>query len=167
MNQILNCKFLRLKNHPNATFPQKNFETDSCFDFFSDVNLVLPIGETKMVGTGISVRFGKNVKGQLKSRSGLAKNQITVQGGEIDETYDGEIFVLLHNSSKNDFEIRQGSKIAQFELQWRPEVEIHYYDEETEEKIELNYFREIGKRGENGFGSSTLKSEEILRTSNT
>ena len=49
----------------------------------------------------------------LLSRSGLAAEGITVQGGLIDADFRGVIHVLLHNSNKNARRITKGEKVAQ------------------------------------------------------
>ena len=88
--------------------------------------------------------------GRIALRSGLAlKKFIDVGAGVVDEDYKGELGVILFNFGEEDFKINMGDKIAQliFEKMKTPEV------------VEVDSLEETG-RGEKGFGSTGIKSEE-------
>ena len=79
-------------------------------------------------------------------RSGLAiNNGITTLGGVIEPNYRGEYKIIMLNTSKEDYEIKKGQKIAQVLIQPVVYAEI----EETTELSESS-------RGKNGFGSTGL-----------
>ena len=72
--------------------------------------------ERRLIGTGLHIALPEGFEAQIRPRSGLAwKNGITVLNtpGTIDADYRGEIKVVLINLSKEDFEVRNGDRIAQ------------------------------------------------------
>ena len=86
----------------------------------------------------------------LPPRSGLAvKKYIDVGAGVIDADYRGEIGVVLFNHSEEDFQIKQGDRIAQLIL----------------EKIETPPVKETADlpstvRGKEGFGSTIINDDK-------
>ncbi len=109
-------------------------------------NFLLKSKERCLVYTGIFTQFDENFEIQVRSRSGLAfKNGIFVLNspGTIDSDYRGEIGVILHNSSKQDFNINYSDRIAQAVL--TPVVKANFII-----KVELLN----SSRGESGFGST-------------
>ena len=81
---------------------------------------------------------------QIESRSGLASKGIHATGGIVDEDYRGEIKIILANTGKASYHVKEGDRIAQGVVKLIPKITeitwVHKFDE-TE-------------RGENGFGSS-------------
>jgi dUTP pyrophosphatase len=79
--------------------------------------LVIPPGERASVAVGIAVEpLVPGIAGFVYSRSGLGavKGLIVAQGvGIIDPDYRGEISVFLLNTSKENYIIQQGERIAQ------------------------------------------------------
>ncbi|XP_065639493.1 deoxyuridine 5'-triphosphate nucleotidohydrolase-like [Hydra vulgaris] len=70
------------------------------FDIFAMEDVYLLKRATVKVPIGIRMQIPCGYYGQLLSRSSLAAQNITVDGGVIDSNYRGEICVLLKN--KND-----------------------------------------------------------------
>jgi dUTP pyrophosphatase len=110
---------------------------------------ILPAGERCVVPTGLYFQIPRGYEFQVRPRSGMAANHgITVLNtpGTIDSNYTGELKVILYNSSKTDFLIEPGDRIAQIvlakteEIQW---TEISELDQTS--------------RGADGFGSTGLK----------
>jgi dUTP pyrophosphatase len=84
------------------------------------------------------------IDGRIAPRSGLAaKHSIQTGAGVIDADYRGQVKVLLFNHGENDFEVKEGDRIAQLVLEriYTPEVVAV---EELEESV----------RGAGGFGST-------------
>ena len=119
---------------------------DAGADLRSTQDLVLKAGERALVPTGIKIAMPDGYVGLVHPRSGLAvKHGVTVLNapGTIDAGYRGEIMVPLFNTSKEDFEIANGDRIAQLVFQ----------------KVEIARFVAVqelpeSSRGETGFGSS-------------
>jgi dUTP pyrophosphatase len=71
-------------------------------------------GERIHIKTGICLAIPKNYWGSIRDRSGLAlKNGLHVLGGVIDETYRGEIGIVLINLSTKPYTIQKHERIAQ------------------------------------------------------
>lgn len=151
------------KVHPNAQLPLRNNPTDAGADLFSVENVVIPAGGRAIVDTGIQVetenteevyssaamgfvvrKVPTNYYHRIAPRSGLAaKYGITTFAGVIDESYRGNIKVVLFNSGTQDFEVKIGDRIAQLITET---CQFHTFEEV--EAVEET------ARGAAGFGSS-------------
>ncbi len=133
-----------------AKLPERAHDDDAGFDLFSDEDVIIPAMERKVIKTGISVSIN-NIESdnyscylRIAPRSGLSvKKGIDVFAGVVDLGYRGEIMICLFNSSKEDFEIKKGDKIAQMIPTLILKTNIQ----------EVNSLEDTS-RGEKGFGSS-------------
>lgn len=119
---------------------------DAGCDLRSTEDLVLAAGERALVKTGVKIAMPDGYVGLVHPRSGLAaKHGVTVLNtpGTVDAGYRGEIMVTLYNSSKEDFPITRGDRIAQLVFQ---QVERARF-------VSVEVLPE-SSRGETGFGSS-------------
>ena len=122
---------------------------DAGADLRSSVEAIVPAGERLTVPTGVSIALPNGYVGLVHPRSGLsAKHGITVLNapGTVDAGYRGEISVTLFNSSKEDFAIAVGDRIAQLVIQ----------------QVEVAKFVRVERlpdspRGAGGFGSTGQK----------
>ena len=84
-------------------------------------SLLIPAGERRQVPVGIAVEPAvPGIAGFVYSRSGLGavKGLTVAQGvGVIDPDYRGEITVFLLNTSKEDYTVQNGERIAQLVFQ--------------------------------------------------
>jgi len=83
--------------------------------FLQESVLLKPM-QRQLIPTGIFIELPEGFEAQIRPRSGLALKQgITVLNspGTIDADYRGEIKVVLINFGENDFEIKNGDRIAQ------------------------------------------------------
>jgi dUTP pyrophosphatase len=81
-----------------------------------DTKVVLEPGSRYLVQTGVVLALPQNYEGQVRPRSGLARDHgITVLNapGTIDPDYRGEVLVLLINHGNESFEVVRGARIAQ------------------------------------------------------
>ena len=141
--QVYKVGFKKLRD--TAVIPIKN-PGDSGMDLAAAVSTVILPGTTGVVETGLAVELPANTELQVRSRSGLAaKKQIVVANspGTIDESFKGEIGVILHNGGTTLFEIAVGERIAQAVIQTLPEIEV-------EEITDLS----SSNRGEGRLGST-------------
>lgn len=140
----LNVKVKRLRE--GAIIPAYQTSEAAGFDLCSIENKVVKASERAVVKTGLAFALPKGYELQVRPRSGLAlKNGITLLNtpGTIDSDYRGEIMIILINTSKEDFTVKAGDRIAQGVIK-----EILQADfSETDELDETD-------RGEKGFGST-------------
>ncbi len=114
-----------------------------------DREITLKPQERVLIPNGVQMEISADnydVEIQIRPRSGLAiKNGIMVVNtpGTVDYGYRGEVATILFNSSKQDFIIKPGDRIAQAVVCpiFHPQIEVA--DEVSE-----------SSRGEKGFGSS-------------
>jgi dUTP pyrophosphatase len=108
--------------------------------------VVIPSGERRDIGTGLSIAVPQGYGGFVLPRSGLAfKHGIMVVNapGLIDSGYRGEVRVCLYNSGSQPFAVGVGERIAQFVVQ-RVEEAVFVEAADLTETV----------RGQSGFGSS-------------
>ena len=138
---------LRVKRlSSSATLPVRAHPADAGLDLHSAVDLDIPPGETRLVGTGLALELPPGTEAQVRPRSGLALTySVTVLNtpGTIDEGYRGEVGVILINHGRRVFEVRRGMKVAQLVVQPTLAVEIVAVDALSDTS-----------RGERGFGST-------------
>ena len=140
-----------------AFLPKRSYENifsraDAGYDLLSPLAYVIQPGANCLVKTGIAVRLplppvkGLGVYGRVAERSGLAlKRMVNVGGGVIDNTYTGDLGVILINNGDEPFKIERGDKIAQLI------VEVCMFPKSQEvNDIEGS----ISERGGSGFGST-------------
>ena len=130
----------------SAILPDRAHASDAGLDLYSAVDVTIPPGETRLVGTGVALELPPGTEGQIRPRSGLAlKHGVTVLNspGTIDEGYRGELGVILINHGRATFEVRHGMKIAQLVVQSRLALDV----------VEATQLSDTD-RGSGGFGST-------------
>ena len=136
--------FKRLND--NAVLPTRGSEFAAALDMYSVESVTILTGEFRSIKTGISVAIPEGHYGRIAPRSGLAaKFGIDVLAGVVDSDYRGELGVVLANFGQNDFEIKQGDRIAQFIIEKIILPEPVF----VEDLPQTN-------RGEGGFGSTGI-----------
>lgn len=141
---------VKIKNKSKNELPEYKTPGSAGVDLRADIQrklVVLP-GARLVVPTGLFMEIPEGYEGQIRSRSGLAaKNGIIVLNspGTIDCDYREEILVILFNSSKENFIIEAGDRIAQM-------VFAKY------EKIEFEEIEELSSTERtDGLGSTGIK----------
>ena len=121
---------------------------DVCAHIESD--LVIPVGKSAMIPTGLFFEIPEGYEIQVRPRSGLAaKNGVTVLNtpGTIDSDYRGELRVILINLGNEDFTIHNNDRIAQIII--APVTQAIFVPAESLSETE---------RGTGGFGSTGVKN---------
>lgn len=92
----LDIGFKRLSE--NAKLPTKANLTDSGLDLFAAEDVLISPGETKVIKTDLAVVLPVGYEAQVRPRSGItSKTKLRVQIGTIDESYRGNIGVIIDN----------------------------------------------------------------------
>lgn len=110
----------------------------------TDEPVVLKPGKRALIGTGLRIELPQGYEAQIRARSGLAIKYgiCLINGiGTVDSDYRGEIRVALVNLGEEDFEIRNGDRIAQMVIMKYEKVTWKVADDLSETQ-----------RGEGGFG---------------
>jgi dUTP pyrophosphatase len=139
---------IKIINKSKNPLPKYAHDEDSGLDLYAslDFEIVIKPGERALIPTDIYVALPKGFEFQVRSRSGLAlKHGIFVLNspGTIDSGYRNSIGVILYNSGKEDYIVRNGDRIAQLVLQEVPKVVWKEVD-----------ILDNTERGTKGYGSS-------------
>lgn len=137
------------KVRPGAKIPKRATPGSAGLDLCActDEPTVLKAGERTVIPTGIAIAIESNETAAfVYARSGLGiKHGISLSNGVgvIDSDYRGEICVGLINTSREDYTIEPGERIAQLVL--APIIPAEPVEVEELDKTE---------RGTGGFGST-------------
>ena len=135
--------------HEDAVEPRYNYPSDSGFDLHSVEEMIIPPLSRALAPTGLCFKIKDGYEIQVRPKSGLAWNDgLTVLNtpGTVDSGYNGEIKVILYNSTQNSMKIRKDQKVAQACVcpvangRWINLSKVNELDETD--------------RGDNGFGST-------------
>ncbi|KAI9597229.1 dUTPase-like protein [Syncephalis fuscata] len=133
-----------------ARLPKRGSSLAAGYDICSARQMKIPPKGKALVPTDLAMQIPLGTYGRIAPRSGLAVRKfIDVGAGVIDADYRGPLQILLFNFGDETFEINEGDRIAQMVLERiiTPDVE------EVEELDDTD-------RGENGFGSTGVKTTE-------
>ncbi|XP_053206325.1 uncharacterized protein LOC128390605 [Panonychus citri] len=133
-----------VKMFPDVPVPFKATTRSVGFDISSYEDTIVPARGQVIIKTGLKVTPPKGTYIRLASRSSLASEGITVQGGVIDPDYTGEVKVILSNNTNEQFIITKGMRIAQMICE-KATFAVLYQKEEVETTT---------TRCDCGFGSS-------------
>lgn len=139
-------RFRRLR--PDAVVPAYMTADAAGLDLAAalDAAVTLAPGARAAIGTGLAMELPRGFEGQVRPRSGLAKNHgVTVVNapGTIDADYRGEVAVLLINLGDQPVAITPGMRIAQLVIAPVVQATIEVADELS-----------TTARGAGGFGST-------------
>lgn len=97
-NLPLEIGFKRLSE--NAVLPTKANPSDSGLDLYAAEDVIIAPGETAVVKTNLAVQLPPGYEAQVRPRSGItSKTKLRVQLGTIDESYRGDIGIIIDNIS--------------------------------------------------------------------
>ncbi|MFA0815878.1 MAG: dUTP diphosphatase [Anaerofustis sp.] len=109
---------IKLVNH--SPYPSPSYETEGSAGADIRANLAEPllieVNGIVLIPTGLYLALPFGYEAQIRSRSGMTlKHGIVVANGvgTIDSDYRGEIKVVLHNISQEDYRLQPGERIAQ------------------------------------------------------
>ena len=142
---------IRIVNHSRHNLPSYETLASAGMDLRANLTaevLIKPM-ERALIPTGLFIELPVGYEAQVRPRSGLAiKKGITVLNtpGTIDADYRGEVMVIMVNLSAEDYQVKDGERIAQMIIS-KHEKAV------WEEVSELNE----SERGAGGFGSTGHK----------
>jgi len=142
---------LQYVNESENKNPEYAYESDSGFDLRSTEDIWIQANDRKLISTGLRFDIPEGYELQVRSKSGLALKQglmVLNSPGTVDNGYQGEVKVIMFNTTNERIKIEKGQKIAQAVLcpvmcgMW----------------VNLVKVEEIGEKDRNdkGFGSTGL-----------
>jgi dUTP pyrophosphatase len=151
LNQSAGKLKLEYTNESNNGEPEYAYESDSGFDLRSTEEVWIHSNDRNVIPTGLRFDIPEGYEIQVRSKSGLALNQglmVLNSPGTVDSGYQGEIKVIMFNTTNQKVKIEKGQKVAQAVL--CPVVSGKWVDLIKVEKINDK------DRNSNGFGSTGL-----------
>jgi dUTP pyrophosphatase len=142
---------LPYSNESENENPSYAYQSDSGFDLRSTEEIWIQANDRRLIPTGLRFDIPDGYEIQVRSKSGLALNQglfVLNSPGTVDSGYQGEIKVILFNTTNERIKINKGQKIAQAVLcpvvngKWINLVKVTNIDKKD--------------RNDNGFGSTGL-----------
>lgn len=128
----------------DSVLPVRGSDRAAGFDLFAAEGVIIPPLSRALIKTDLAITVPRGTYGRIAPRSGLSlKKSIDVAGGVIDEDYTGNVGIILVNNGVEEFEVVQGTRIAQLVCE-----KICF--PELEEVVSLD----ATERGDGGFGSS-------------
>lgn len=142
---------LKYVNDSENGNPEYAYESDSGFDLKSTEDIWIQANDRKLISTGLRFDIPLGYEIQVRSKSGLALNKglfVLNSPGTVDSGYQGEVKVILFNTTNERIKIEKGQKIGQAVL--CPVLNGKWVD--------LVNVEEIGEKDRNnkGFGSTGL-----------
>lgn len=147
---------MKIKLDPGAYMPERAHAdyqarnrvrvlTDAGLDIKSPKDCIIPAHDSATIYTGVHViKLPPNTAGLLVSKSELNMRYNITSTGLIDEGYNGEIVVKLHNHGGLPYFVAKGDKITQLVV-----IPVLY------EAVELvDDLQQDSERGDKGFGST-------------
>lgn len=138
----MEIKVKKLK--PEAKLPTYAHPGDAGMDLYAAEETTIPAHGRATVSTGVAFAIPGGYVGLVWDKSGLAaKGGITTMAGVLDAGYRGELLVVVHNTTAEDYTFEAGQKVAQMLIQPIIQAQIT-------EATELD----DTSRGEGRFGST-------------
>lgn len=145
--------------------PSKAHDDDAGYDLRSKEDTTLAPMSVTLVHTGVHICMHPKVDrsmgldivqyhmlADVRSRSGLALKQglfVLNSPGTIDQSYKGEICVIMFNTKQEPYQIKRGDRIAQLVFLYQPITHLISVDKEEFESLDTD-----SDRGSGGFGST-------------
>lgn len=112
----------------------------------NETDVILNPNEIKVFPTGISIELPEGSEAQIRPRSGLAaKAGVIAVLGTIDADYQGEVGIIIHNTSNVPYTVKKYERLAQMVMNGNKGLFQAEWNEVTS-------FNRISERGAGGFG---------------
>lgn len=133
---------------PDAIVPRYQTADAAGMDLHAALDQPMQVapGAVVAVPTGLAMAIPRGWEGQVRPRSGLARNHaVTVANapGTLDADYRGPVMVLVINLGREPFLIKHGDRVAQLVIAPVAQAELVEVDELS-----------ATERGAGGFGST-------------
>jgi len=134
------------KVHKDAVIPTYAHHDDACCDLYVVEDYLIPVGQRRLLRTGIAIEIPSGFEVQIRPRSGLAwKQGLTLVNapGTVDAQYRNEIKLLIINLGEKPVAIQKGDRAAQMCIQ-----PVHHFNFQEVDKLNPS------DRGLGGWGST-------------
>ena len=134
----MKIRFIRFS--PDAQIPVRKHYSDTGADIKMSAPGKIGPGETLVIRLGFGIDLPNGHTARMQVRTSVAMKGIMIQGCAIDAGYTGELSMIIHNISKDEFTWNRNDRLGYIEV----------YPVQYPEFVE-----KLGKeRGEGAFGST-------------
>lgn len=110
----MTLRFIRFNE--KARIPVRKHYSDTGADIYMiSAGHVAP-HQTIVIPLGFGIEVPNGHSARLQARTSVAKEGVFIQGCAIDAGYTGEISMILHNISDNDFSWNEGDRLGYIEV---------------------------------------------------
>lgn len=136
-------KTMKIFNYGYTKKPERKHSTDAGYDIYLKDKVVIKPNETIAIGCGFGIELPENTMAQIIARSSIAKKGLILASSPVDCGYQGEIHMIITNSTSEEFTFDKDDRLAQMVIIpiMTPELVEGEIEYETE-------------RGTGGFGST-------------
>lgn len=149
-------KTLKFSKIGDVKSPERGTSKSAGYDFFIPADfksVTLKPGESVKIPSRIHVNLPEGYYLTAANKSGVSSKRSLIFGAQIiDEDYQGELHIDIHNIGTEEQTLNPGDKIIQFILR-----QIEYMDLEEVVFEKLYEGKEESERGAGGFGSTGTK----------
>lgn len=97
---------------PGLRLPEYKTSRSAAADIYAPRRIVIPPSEFRVILTGFKMTGNQPGPALILCRSSLAARGVIISGGLIDEDYEGEVSVIMHNGPQL-LVIEEGERFAQ------------------------------------------------------
>jgi dUTP pyrophosphatase len=143
--QALKVRLLR----PGARLPMKATDGASGFDLSACIegDGYIDVGpDVTLVPTGLAIEAPRGYDVQIRPRSGLGRQGVSIIYGTIDSDYRGELLVSMHTfGSRQTYRVHHGDRIAQLVISRLAELELVEVDELSQSERDIRGHGSTGR----------------------
>ena len=145
----MNIKVKKL--NAKGIIPTKGTPYSAGLDLYSPESTIIEPRSYKRIATYIGIEIPKGCYGRIAPRSSIGAKGIDVFAGVVDNDYgiDGQVQVILYNSTNIPFKIEEKTRIAQIIIEKYEHVECIL-------EVDSEYSSEKTLRNGKGFGSTGI-----------
>ena len=110
----MKIRFIRFDDE--AEIPIRKHHNDTGADIIMNNSGIVKAGETVVIPLGFGIDIPDGYNAYIQCRTSVAMKGLFVQQCAIDAGYKGEIHLILHNLSKEDYSWCAGERLAYIEV---------------------------------------------------
>lgn len=110
----MKIRFIRF--HELAQIPTRKYYSDTGADIPMLYGGIIGPHETLVIPLGFGIEVPNGHSARLQVRTSIARRGIMIQGCAIDAGYTGEISMILHNISDEEFTWNRGDRLGYIEV---------------------------------------------------
>lgn len=142
-----------------ARFPVRLSDEARGYDLFTIEEVIIAAGERKMIRSGLAADIPKSIEFTIEGKSSWNLKGCLVSRGIIDSDYNGELTILMWNTTTEPITFPMGQAIAQLLVTCNTiNVVGNGFTDYAELILAQGPPRKKTKRGDGGFGSTSFKT---------